>query len=115
MASGNNEKYNAPKPGEPFRKQLKTYCGKCNKFKGFWGWHEEKNHDNNYVPKQRDNVRKQENSGTLQLQLEDDMKKALNTLTGGMGDATDASEPDFYRAKIWDLNIMSTLGNSYSL
>ena len=32
VASGNNEKYDAPKPGESFtkmfRKQLETYCGK---------------------------------------------------------------------------------------
>ena len=38
VASGNNEKYDAPKPGEPikkmFGKQLKNYCGKCNKGKG---------------------------------------------------------------------------------
>ena len=37
VASGNNEKYDAPKPGEPFTKmsgkQLKTYCGKCSKGK----------------------------------------------------------------------------------
>ena len=39
--------------------------------------------------------RKHENSGTPQLQLDDDMKKALNTLTGGMGDATDVYEPYF--------------------
>ena len=68
VASGNNEKYDAPKPGETLkkmiRKQLKTYCGKCNKGKGFWGWHEEKNHDDKYVPKQRDNARKHKNSGT---------------------------------------------------
>ena len=35
VASGNNEKYDAPKPGElitkMFGKQLKTYCGKCNR------------------------------------------------------------------------------------
>ena len=36
-----------------------------------------------------------ENSGTLQLQLDNDVKKALYTLTGGTGDATDAYEPDF--------------------
>ena len=51
VASGNNEKYDAPKPGElitkMFGKQLKTYCGKYNRGKGFWGWHEEKNHDYN--------------------------------------------------------------------
>ena len=99
VAPGNNKKYDEPKPGELFTKmfgkQLKTYCGKCNKGKGFWGWHEEKNHDDNYVPKPRDNVRKHENSGTLKLELDDDTKKALNTLTGGTGDATDAYEPDF--------------------
>ena len=78
-----------------FVKQLKTYCGKCNKGKGFWGCHDEKNHDINYVPKQRDNARKHENSGNLQLQLDNDMKKDLSTLTGGMGDVTDAYEPDF--------------------
>ena len=43
------------------------------------------------------------------------MKKALNTFTGGMGDATDVYKPDFYGDKRWDLNIMSTLGNSYFL
>ena len=99
VASGNNEKYDPPKPGETltemFEKQMKSYCGKCNRGKGFWGWHEEKNHDNNYVPKPRDNARKCENSGTPQLQLDDDMKKALNTITGGMGDATYEYEPDF--------------------
>ena len=92
-ASGNNEKYDPPKPGEPltkiFGKQMKYYCGKCNRGKGFWGWHEEKSHDNNYVPKPRDNVSKRENSGTPQLQLDDDTKKSLNTLTGVMRDATD--------------------------
>ena len=119
VASGKNEKYDAPKPGERFtkmfRKQLKTYCGKCNKGKGFWGWHEEKNHDGNYVPKQQDNARKHENRETPQLQLEDDMKKALITLTRGMGDETNASETDFQRAERRDLNIIGTLGNSYSL
>ena len=103
VASGNNEKYDAPTPGEPFikmfRKKLKIQCGKCNKGKVFWGWHEEKNHDDNYVPKQQDNARKHENSGTPQLQLGNDMKEALNTLTGGMGDATDASEPDFLEGR----------------
>ena len=78
-----------------FGKQLKTYCGECNKGKGFWGWHEENNHDDNYVPKPRDNALKHKNSGTPQLQLDDDMKNSLDTLTGGMGDATDGSEPDF--------------------
>ena len=78
-----------------FEKQLKTYCGKCNRGKGFWGWHEEKSHDNNCVLKPRDNARKRKNSGTPQLQLDDDIKKALNTLTGGMGDATDEYKPDF--------------------
>ena len=34
-------------------------------------------------------------SGTPLLQLNDDMKKALHTLTGGMGDATDVYEPNF--------------------
>ena len=99
VASGNNEKYDPPKPGEPFTKmfgkQLKTYCGKCNRGKGLWGWHEERNHNDNNVPKPRDKARKQENSGNPQLQLKDDMKKALNTLMGGMGDVTDAYEPDF--------------------
>ena len=41
VASDNNKKYDPPKPGEPqtkmFGKQLKTYCGKCNKGKGFLG------------------------------------------------------------------------------
>ena len=78
-----------------FGKQLRTYCGKCNRGKGFWGWHEEKNHDDNYVPKPRYNARKHKNSRTPQLQLDDDTKKALNTLTGGMGDATDVYEPNF--------------------
>ena len=68
---------------------MKYYCGKCNKGKGFLGWHEEKSHGDNYVPKPRDNARKSENSGTPQFQLDNDMKKALNTLTGGMVDATD--------------------------
>ena len=98
-ASGNTEKYDPPKPGEPltkmFGKQMKYYCSKRNKEKGFWGWHEEKRHEDNYVPKPQDNTHKRKNSGTLQLQLADDMKKALNTLTGGMGDATDEYEPDF--------------------
>ena len=39
------------------------------------------------------------NSGTLQLQLDDEMKKALKTLTGGMGDASDEYEPDFWGPK----------------
>ena len=65
-----------------FGKQLKTYCGKFNRRKGFWGWHEEKNHDDNYVPKPRDNARKHENSRTPQFQLDYDMKTALNTNTG---------------------------------
>ena len=99
VVPGNNEKYNPPKPGEPltknFGKQLKTYCNKCNRGKGFWVWHEEKSHDNNYVPKPRDNTRKRENGGTPQLQLDNDMKKALNTLIGRMGDTTDVYKPDF--------------------
>ena len=78
-----------------FGKQLKTYCGKCNKVKGFWVWYEEKNHDDNYVPKLRENACKHVNIGTPQIQLNDDMKKSLNTLTGVMGDATDAHEPNF--------------------
>ena len=77
------------------RIQLKNYCGKCNRGKGFWGWHEKKNHNENYVPKKRDNARKHKNSGTPKVQHNDDTKKALNTLTGGMGDATDAYEPGF--------------------
>ena len=68
---------------------MKYYCSKFNREKGFWGWHEEKSHDDIYVPKPRDNACKREKRGTLQLQLNDDMKKALDTLTGGMGDATD--------------------------
>ena len=76
-------------------KQLRTYCGKCNRGKGFWGWHDEKNHIGNYVPKAPYNARKHKNSGNTQIQIDDDMKKALNTLTGGMGDATDASEKNF--------------------
>ena len=99
VASGNNEKYDPPKPGEPptkmFVKQLKTYCDKCNRRKGFWGCYEKKNHDDNYVPKPHNNAHKRENGGSLQLQLDDDIKKVLNTLTGGMGDATDVYEPDF--------------------
>ena len=98
-ASGNNKTCNPPKPGEPlthfFGKQMKYYCSKCNRGKGFWGWHEKKNHDNNYVPKPQDNSRKRENGGTPQLQINDDMKQALNTLTGEMGGATDEYEPDF--------------------
>ena len=74
---------------------MKYYCSKCNRGKGFWSWHKEKSHDDNYVPKPRDNARKRENSGNLQLQLDDDMKNALNTLTGGMRDATDEYEPGF--------------------
>ena len=39
-ASGNNKKYNPPKPGEPltkmFGKQMKYYCSKFNRGKGFW-------------------------------------------------------------------------------
>ena len=66
-------------------------------------------HDNNNIPKLRDNTRKCKNSGTPQLQLNDDMKKDLNTLTGGTGDATDEYEPDFKGDKRRDLNIMSTL------
>ena len=61
-----------------FRKQLKTYCGKCNRGNGFWGLYDKKSHDNNYVPKPQDNARKRKNSRTPQLQLDDDMKKALN-------------------------------------
>ena len=74
---------------------MKYYCSKCNRGKGFWGWYEKKNHDDNYVPKPRDNSRKRKNGGTPQHQLGDDMKKALNTLTGGMGDVTDEYEPGF--------------------
>ena len=77
------------------KKQQRTYCGKCNIVKGFWGWHDEKNHIDNCVPKVPYNKHKHEYSGNPQLQLNDDMKKSLNTLTGGMGDATDASEQDF--------------------
>ena len=99
VASGNKEKWDAPKPGEArtkmVGKQLRTYCSKCNRGKGFWVWHEEKNHDDNYVPKPPFNARKHKNSVTPQLQLDNDMKKALNTLTGGMGDATDVYKPDF--------------------
>ena len=50
-ASDNNKKYDPPKPGEPltkmFVKQLKTYCGKCNRGKVLWGLYEEKRHDDN--------------------------------------------------------------------
>ena len=94
---------------------MKYYCSKCNRGKGFWGWHEQKNQDDNYVPKPRDSSRKRENGGTLQLQLENDTKKALNTLTGGMRYATDEYEPDFQGAERQDLNIMIILGNSYFL
>ena len=41
FAPGNNEKYDAQKNGESSTKmsgkQLKTYCGKCNKGKKIWG------------------------------------------------------------------------------
>ena len=74
---------------------MKSYCGKCNRAKDFWCWHEEKSHDNNQGPNLRDNALKCENSRTPQLQLDDDIRKSLNTLTGGMGDATDEYEPDF--------------------
>ena len=61
-ASGNKEKYDPPKPGEPltkiFGKQMKYYCSKCNRGKGFWGWHEEKRYDDKYVPKPQYNSRK---------------------------------------------------------
>ena len=54
-ASGNNEKYDPPKPGEPitkmFGKQMKYYCSKYNRGKFLWGCHEEKTHDNHYVLK----------------------------------------------------------------
>ena len=73
---------------------MKYYCSKRNRGKGVLGWHEEKSHDDNYVPKPRDNACKRENSEKPQLQLDNDMKKALNTLTGGMGDATDEYETD---------------------
>ena len=78
-----------------FGKQKEYYCVKCNRGKGFRGWHDEKSHDDNYVPKPRDNARKRDNRGTQQLQLDYYMKKALNTLTGGMGDVTDEYEPGF--------------------
>ena len=98
-ASGNNKKYYPPKPGEPltifFVKKMKYYCSKCNRGKYFWGWHEDKSYEDNSVPKPRDNACKRENSGTPQLQLEDDMKEALNTPTGGMVDATDEYELEF--------------------
>ena len=98
-ASGNNEKYDPPKPGEPltkfFGKQMKYYYSKCNRGNGFWVCHEEKSHEDNYVPKPRDNTRKCKNSGIPQLQLDDDMKNSLNTLTGVMGDATDEYKPGF--------------------
>ena len=61
--------------------------------KRFLGFHEEKSHDNNYVPKPRDNSRKCENVRNPQLQLDNDMKNFLNALTGGMGGATDEYEP----------------------
>ena len=41
VAPGNNETWDAPKPGESrtkmVGKQLRTYCSKCNRGKGFWG------------------------------------------------------------------------------
>ena len=77
------------------KQKLGTYCDKCNRGNVFWGWHEEKNHDDNNVPKPSLNKRKHENSKTPQLQIDNDMKKALNKLTGGMGDATDLNEPSF--------------------
>ena len=50
-ASGNNERDNPTKPGETltkvFVKQMKYYCSKCNRGKVFWGWHEDKSHDDN--------------------------------------------------------------------
>ena len=99
VASGSNKKYDPPNLGEPltkmFKKQMKYYCGKFNGGKGFWGWHEEKSHEDNYVPKPQDNTRKRENSRTPQLQLDNDMKNSMNTLTGGMGDATDEYETGF--------------------
>ena len=98
-AWGNNEKYDQPKPGESltkmFGKQMKYYCSKCRRGKCFWGWHEEKSHGNIFAPKQQDNSWKRKNGRTPQLQLDSDMKKALNTLTGRMVDVTDAYEPDF--------------------
>ena len=85
FAPGNNETWDAPKPGESrtkmVGKQLRNYCGKFNRGRGFWSWHEEKNHIDNYVPKAPYKTHKHENSGTPQLQLADDMKKALNTLS----------------------------------
>ena len=40
-ASGNNKKYDPPKPGKPltniFGKQMKYYCSKYNRGKVFWG------------------------------------------------------------------------------
>ena len=53
VVSNNNEKYDPSKPGElltkMFGKQMKYYCSKCNRGKCFWGWHEEKSHENNCV------------------------------------------------------------------
>ena len=44
VTPGNNETWDAPKTGESrtkmVRKQLRTYCGKCNRGKCFLGWHE---------------------------------------------------------------------------
>ena len=57
----------------------------------------------------------QKHSGTPQLQLDYDMKKALNILMVGMGDAIDKYEPGFKGAERRNLNIMSNLGNSYFL
>ena len=89
VASGNNEKYDPPKPGEPltkmFGKQMKSYRGKWNRGKGFWGWHEGKSHADNYVPKPRDNARKRKNSGTPQIQLDNDMKKGPEHTYGRNG------------------------------
>ena len=88
VAPSNNERLDATKLGESrtkmVGKQLRDYYSKLNRVKGFLGWHEDKNHDDNYIPKPPFNARKHENSGTPQLQLDDYMKKALNTLTGGM-------------------------------
>ena len=78
-----------------FGKQMKYYCSKYNRgnFSGVVMKRRTmtiitfQNHETTHA--------NAKNAGTPQLQLEDDMKKAMNTLTGGMVDATDKYEPDF--------------------
>ena len=73
VASGNNKKCDPPKTGEllskMFGKQMKSYCGKLNRGKVVLGWNDKKSHDDNYVPKPRDNSHKHENGRTPQINL----------------------------------------------